>query len=119
MKKMLVILMMMVCTMSAMAYTQNALDSIRIMEKMVLKQSDIDLENVYFSKIYELNTGEYISFLNPKFKKDTGSVLMTFDRNGMMENSEYLKGITEKDMLQLFKTQGFTIKNSFKNNITR
>lgn len=117
MKKLLVMLMLVVGSISSMAYTQEALDTIRVTQKIIVRQTGYDINDFNYSPIYELNTGEYMLVSTSAYDESLGSFVVIFNSKGTISTSEFLNKVTKEELLILMKAQGLTVKNTFKNKL--
>lgn len=117
MKKIIIVAVFVAFTVNSFAWTQEALDRIRTVQKMGLKSNGVDPKSLEISKILEFNNGEYALFYYNKNGAIKGTSAMFFDKSGNLNDSNFAKNLSPKDSRDLLESMGFKVVNEFEHRL--
>lgn len=109
MKIIIVVIMILLNTVSF-SWSQQTLEKIKNKINIITSEADIK-KNLTVSRVYEVNTGEYFTFLNNKVKNK--NILLIFNKDGDLISKETIL-YNEKKWKKLIKKQNLAITSHFK-----
>lgn len=109
----LVMVLFILCSLSIFAYSESALKNIVLFTKVEFKKTNKKLENYNFSKVYEMNSGNYILFYNKKNEVKKGVFVSIFDESGLNDNLFFSEGAKKEYILDYYKDQGIELTNVY------